>query len=247
MASLVDILNALDQLPEIIDIIRRMERQVASEQDVIGQINDLTTRLGGVVTTMASDTRTVADRLAALQGAITSGNQAAVAAAMDSIAPELGKMSAMGDQLDTVGAALHGLASDPNNPTETGVPMSALAAEDSGGDVEVSSPPSPPANGGEDTSGNPAARGPAAADAAPEATAGSNAQGDTGAPSAPDVTGPTNTAVGGPAEVEEGTAAGMPTGGTVDTSQAGGGIGSASAPPGTDPPGTTVGDPNTAP
>src|SRR5207245_7312888 len=109
-----------------------MESLMASEQDVIIQINDITNRVSTTITTMAGDTRSVADKLAALQGAITSGNQAAVSAAMDNIAPELGKMSAMADQLDTIKTALHTLASDPNNPTEVGVPLSALG---SGGDT----------------------------------------------------------------------------------------------------------------
>jgi hypothetical protein len=250
MASLVEILAALDELPAIVSIIRRLEGQMAETQEVIAQINNITNRMSTTVTAMAGDTRTVADRLAALQGAITSGNQDAVRAAMDSLAPELGRFTSLGDQLDSVGAALRTMASDPNNPAEIGVPLETFSADqvaDSGGDVEASAggtggsvPDSAPA------AGNPPARGVAADDAAPEATTGANAEPGTGAPAAPDVTGPTDTAVGGPADVTQGTAGGMPTGGAVDTSQAGGGVGSTSA-EGQGSTGPTVGDPNTAP
>jgi hypothetical protein len=230
-----------------------MEGQMATEQDVIIQINDITNRVSTTITTMAGDTRSVADKLAALQGAITSGNQAAVSAAMDNIAPELGKMSAMADQLDTIKTALHTIASDPNNPTEIGVPLSALG---SGGDVEAApanptpapgtaapadgSTPVPAAGSAGDAGsapaqgGNPDAQGAAAPDTAPEATAGSDAQADTGAPAAPDLTGPTNTAVGGAADVPTQDAAGMPSGQTPDT-ETGAAIG------------PTVGAPDTAP
>jgi hypothetical protein len=249
MASLVEILAALDELPAIVSIIRRLEGQMAETQEVIAQINSVTNRIGATVSVMATDTRTVADRLAALQGAITSGNQDAVRAAMDSLAPELGKLSTMGDQLDAVGNALHTMASDPNNPAEIGVPLETFTTEqvaDSGGDVEAGSDGGGSAPDSAPAAGNPSARGVAADDAAPEATAGSNALGDTGAPAAPDVTGPTDTAIGGAADATEGSAAGMPTGGTVDTSGAGGGVGtdSAEGPGGTGP---TVGAPNTAP
>jgi hypothetical protein len=212
---------------------------MASEQDVMIQINDITNRVSTTITTMAGDTRSVADKLAALQGAITSGNQAAVSAAMDNIAPELGKMSAMADQLDTIQTALHTLASDPNNPTEVGVPLSALG---SGGDVEAAPPASPapaePASGsssgGADTGSTPA-QGSAAPDAAPAPVSGSDAPPDTGAPAAPDLTGPTNTAVGGAADVPTTQAAGMPSGEVPAADPA----------PGTT--GPTVGAPDTAP
>jgi hypothetical protein len=215
---------------------------MASEQDVIIQINDITNRVSTTITTMAGDTRSVADKLAALQGAITSGNQAAVSAAMDNIAPELGKMSAMADQLDTIKTALHTLASDPNNPTAVGVPLSALG---SGGDVEAAPPasaaPTEPASGsssggaGADT-GTPPAQGSAAGDAAPAPASGSDAPPDTGAPAAPDLTGPTNTAVGGAADVPTTQAAGMPSGEVPAADPA----------PGTTS-GPTVGAPDTAP
>jgi uncharacterized coiled-coil protein SlyX len=249
MASLVEILAALDELPAIVSIIRRLEGQMAETQEVIAQLNNITNRMSTTVTAMAGDTRTVADRLAALQGAITSGNQDAVRAAMDSLAPELGRFTGLGDQLDAVGAALRTMASDPNNPTEIGVPLETFTTEqvaDSGGDVEAGSDGGGSAPDSAPTAGNPSARGVAADDAAPGATTGANAEPGTGNPAAPDVTGPTDTAVGGAADATEGTAAGMPTGGTVDTSGAGGGVGSESAegPGGTGP---TVGAPNTAP
>lgn len=220
---------------------------MASEQDVIIQINDITNRVSTTITTMAGDTRSVADKLAALQGAITSGNQAAVSAAMDNIAPELGKMSAMADQLDTIKTALHTLASDPNNPAEVGVPLSALG---SGGDVEAAPPAAtgdastagggdtgttPAPAGDTSSSGGTPAQGSAAGDAAPAPVSGSDAPTDTGAPAAPDLTGPTNTAVGGAADVPTTQAAGMPSGEIPATDTA----------PGTT--GPTVGSPDTAP
>jgi hypothetical protein len=212
---------------------------MASEQDVIIQINDITNRVSTTITTMAGDTRSVADKLAALQGAITSGNQAAVSAAMDNIAPELGKMSAMADQLDTIQTALHTLASDPNNPTAVGVPLSALG---SGGDVEAAPPANPapaePASGASSggSSGTPPAQGSAAGDGPPAPASGSDAPPDTGAPAAPDLTGPTNTAVGGAADVPTTQAAGMPSGEVPATDPAPGTTG-----------GPTVGAPDTAP
>jgi hypothetical protein len=220
---------------------------MASEQDVIIQINDITNRVSTTITTMAGDTRSVADKLAALQGAITSGNQAAVSAAMDNIAPELGKMSAMADQLDTIKTALHTLASDPNNPTAVGVPLSALG---SGGDAGTTPPADPaPANpapaepasgtssgGSTADTGTPPAQGSAAPDAAPAPVSGSDAPPDTGAPAAPDLTGPTNTAVGGAADVPTTQAAGMPSGEVPATDPAPGTTG-----------GPTVGAPDTAP
>jgi uncharacterized coiled-coil protein SlyX len=272
MASLTEILAALDELPAIFSIIRRLEGQMAEQADVISEINDMTNRFGATLSTMAADVRSVGDRMAGLQGAITSGNQDAVRAAMDDLLPELGKFSALGDQLDQVGSALHTIASDPANPADVGdVPMSALVGgvdsasaggaetegtqgdtpdavapvqklptttAETGGTAAVDSEGStvPPQNTEEGSTGgtiNPDADAPI--------------QDPTGAGSQPDVTGPTDTAVGGAADVTTGESAGMPTGGGVDASQAGGGIGTSTpeedATGGSTPPGGTPDQP----
>jgi hypothetical protein len=257
MATLVEILAALDELPAIVSIIRRLEGQMTDQASVIAQIDDMTNKFGATINAMAADVSSVADRITGLQGAITSGNQAAVQSAMASLAPELDKFGALSDRMTQVGNALHTLASDPNNPTDAGTipPGTLVGGQDSasaGTDTSTSAPQarmasratSPtPATGGEQGTTTADTGGPVTVDNAgntvpPQDTetgstggtvnpqASAPVQDATGAGAQPDVTGPTDTAVGGAADATTGTAGGMPTGGTVDTSQAGGGVGS---------------------
>jgi hypothetical protein len=149
--SLGQALLLIDRLQDLFNRVDVLEMIVATTEDVLARIDAFTTGLG-------DDVIAIVAKVKSLQDAIASGESAAISSAMDELSPSISKM-------ETIGAQLHSVASDPAAPIP--VDSGSAPASDSSGAADgapASDSSSAPASDG---SATPAVDGAAPADGAP--------------------------------------------------------------------------------
>ncbi len=111
-AQLLDVLAKLPALATQVAAhetkITRLDRHMATAENTLAALDAVTNAL-------ADDAAALATKLQALQDAVTSGNTAAVNAAMESLSPDIARLQA-------TESTLRGLGADPANPVPTDAP-----------------------------------------------------------------------------------------------------------------------------
>jgi hypothetical protein len=109
------LLLSLDQLPELFAQVSAQEIRLKGLEDRMTTSESVITRIDAVTSALGTDVGTLRQKFADLAAAVTSGNAAAVSAAMDALSPSIANLEAME-------TTLHALGSDPANPVPPDAP-----------------------------------------------------------------------------------------------------------------------------
>jgi hypothetical protein len=126
------LLLSLDQLPELFAQVSAQEIRLKGLEDRMTTSESVITRIDAVTSALGTDVGTLRQKFADLAAAVTSGNAAAVSAAMDALSPSIANLEAME-------TTLHALGSDPANPVPPDAPTApAVDPNASGAATEAS-------------------------------------------------------------------------------------------------------------
>jgi len=120
LSDWVVVLNNVNALPTIITELTDHESRLKQLELRMATAENTLAALDAVTNALADDAASIRTKLEALQAAISSGNQAAVTAAMDTLAPDISKLQA-------TETTLRGLGADPANPVPAPAPPAPTA------------------------------------------------------------------------------------------------------------------------